>query len=64
MKDLHYSRVWHLPVDQISSLLALNKSNNITLYKKGVNFAYYSMSLSVGLDLNYHFEYATTTHNV
>ena len=54
MKDLHYSGDWDLPVDQMLSLLVLNKSNYITFNKKGVNFAYSLMCLSIGLDQWYH----------
>ena len=33
MKDLHYSGVWDLPVNQILSWFVLNKSDYITFYK-------------------------------
>ena len=45
--DLYY---YDLPVDQVLSLLVLNKLNYITFYKKWVKFAYSLMSLSVRLD--------------
>ena len=33
MKDLHYSGVWDLPVNQILSWFVLNKSDYFTFYK-------------------------------
>ena len=49
MKDLHYSGAWNLPVDQILSLLVLNKSNYIIFYKEET-FFYSLISLSIRLD--------------
>lgn len=50
MKDLHYFRAGVVPVGQFVSFLVLNKSNDITFLQRGVNFAYFPMSLSIGLD--------------